>query len=166
LSVVGSERLTESGYFRAKLAQEELIKASSIPYSIVRATQFFEFVKSIADLSTDGNTVHLPPVLIQPMAAEDVASAVCRVAIGLPIDGIIEVGGPEQFRLDELARRALAARKDPRGVVADPRARYYGIEVSDRSLLPGDNARLGQTHFEVWLSQSAPRPAAVASRDW
>src|ERR1700694_3150772 len=108
LSVVGSERLLESGYFRAKIAQENLIKSSSIPYSIVRATQFFEFIKGIADFSTDGNTVRLPPALIQPMAAEDVASAVCRVALGSPVNGTVEIGGPEQFRLDELVRRGLA----------------------------------------------------------
>ena len=154
LSVVGSERLLESGYFRAKIAQENLIKSSSIPYSIVRATQFFEFIKGIADLSTDGNTVRLPSALIQPMAAEDVASAVCRVALGSPLNGTVELGGPEKFRLDELVRRALAARKDPREVVADPQARYYGIKVSETTLIPGGDARLGETRFETWLSQS------------
>jgi uncharacterized protein YbjT (DUF2867 family) len=136
LSVVGTERLLESGYFRAKIAQENLIKASSIPYSIVRATQFFEFIKGIADLSTDSNTVRLAPALIQPMAAEDVASAVCRVALGSPLNGTVELGGPEKFRMDELVRRALAARKDPREVVADPQARYYGIKVSETTLIP------------------------------
>jgi uncharacterized protein YbjT (DUF2867 family) len=155
LSVVGSERLLESGYFRAKIAQENLIKASSIPYSIVRATQFFEFIKGIADLSTDGNTVRLPSALIQPMPAEDVASAVCRVALGSPLNGTVEIGGPEKFRLDELVRRTLASRKDPREVVADPQARYYGIKVSETTLLPGIDARLGDTRFETWLSQSA-----------
>ena len=169
LSVVGSERLTESGYFRAKIAQEELIKSSSIPYSIVRATQFFEFVNAIADLSTDGNTVHLPPVLIQPLAADDVASALGRVAIGSPLNGTIEVGGPEQFRLDELVRRALAARHDPREVVTDAGARYYGISVSERTLLPRDDARLAETRFDDWLSQSVQQmpatsqPAAVVA---
>jgi uncharacterized protein YbjT (DUF2867 family) len=152
LSVVGSERLLESGYFRAKIAQETLIKSSSIPYSIVRATQFFEFIKGIADLSTEGNTVRLPPALIQPMAAEDVAAAVCRVAVGSPLNGTVEVGGPEKFRLDQLIRQALAARKDPREVVTDPQARYYGIKVDDSSLIPGSNARLGETRFEEWLS--------------
>jgi len=152
LSVVGSERMLESGYFRAKIAQENLIKSSSIPYSIVRATQFFEFIKGIADSSTDGNTVRLPPVLIQPMAAEDVASGVCRVALGSPLNGIVEIGGPEQFRLDEWVRRGLAARKDPREVVADPHARYYGIKVSETTLIPGGDARLGDTRFEDWLS--------------
>jgi uncharacterized protein YbjT (DUF2867 family) len=153
LSVVGTERLLESGYFRAKIAQENLIKASSIPYSIIRATQFFEFVKGIADLSTDGNEVRLPPALIQPMAADDVATAVARIAMGSPVNGTVEVGGPEQFRLDELVRRGLAARKDPREVVADPKARYYGIKLSERTLVPGDDAQLGETRFATWLSQ-------------
>ena len=155
LSVVGTERLLESGYFRAKIAQENLIKASSIPYSIVRATQFFEFVKGIADLSTDGNKVRLPSALIQPMAANDVAEAVGRIAVGSPVNGIVEVGGPEQFHLDELVRRDLAACKDPREVVADPQARYYGIKVSERTLVPDNNARLGETRFETWLGRSA-----------
>jgi uncharacterized protein YbjT (DUF2867 family) len=155
LSVVGTERLLESGYFRAKIAQENLIKASSIPYSIVRATQFFEFVKGIADLSTDGNKVRLPSALIQPMAANDVAEAVGRIAVGSPVNGIVEVGGPEQFHLDELVRRDLAGRKDPREVVADPHARYYGIKVSERTLVPDNNARLGETRFETWLTQVA-----------
>jgi uncharacterized protein YbjT (DUF2867 family) len=154
LSVVGTERLLESGYFRAKIAQENLIEGSSIPYSIVRATQFFEFVKGIADFSTHGDKVLLPPTLIQPMAADDVASAVGRVATGTPVNGVVEIGGPEQFRLDELVRRGLAARKDPREVVADPHARYYGVELSERTLLPGDGARLGETRFEDWLSRS------------
>jgi uncharacterized protein YbjT (DUF2867 family) len=155
LSVVGTERLLESGYFRAKMAQENLIKGSSIPYSIIHATQFFEFVKGIADISTVGNKVPLPPVLIQPMAADDVASAVGRIAVGPPVNGTVEAGGPEQFRLDELVRRFLAARKDPREVVTDPHARYYGVEVSERTLVPGDDAQLGETRFETWLSQSA-----------
>ena len=120
LSVVGTERLLESGFFRAKLAQENLIKASSIPYSIVRATQFFEFVKQIADYSTEGNQVRLPPALIQPMAADDVASALGRIATNSPVNGTVEIGGPEQFRLDELARRDLAAFQDPREVISDP----------------------------------------------
>ena len=154
LSVVGTERLLESGFFRAKLAQENLIKASSIPYSIVRATQFFEFVKKIADLSTEGNKVRLPPVLFQPMAADDVAGAVGRIAMSSPVNGTVEIGGPEQFRLDELVRRDLAARKDPREVISDPHARYYGIEVSERTLVPNDDARLGETRFEDWLNQS------------
>jgi uncharacterized protein YbjT (DUF2867 family) len=153
LSVVGTERLLKSGYFRAKIAQENLIKASSIPYSIVRATQFFEFVKGIADFSTKGNEVHLPSALIQPMAADDVASAVGRVATGSPVNGIVEVGGPEQFRLDELIRQGLAAYKDPRRVVADPQATYYGVKLTDRELVPESNATLGKIRFDEWLAQ-------------
>jgi uncharacterized protein YbjT (DUF2867 family) len=163
LSVVGSERLVESGYFRAKMAQENLIKSGSIPYSIVRATQFFEFIKGIADFSTDGNTVRLPSALIQPMAADDVASGVGRVALGSPLNGTVEIGGPEKFRLDELIRQGLAARKDPREVIGDPQARYYGIKVDDNSLIPGKDARLGETRFSAWLNQEtnqSPRPAA------
>ena len=146
--------MPESGYFRAKIAQENLIKGGSIPYSIVRATQFFEFVKPIADFSTVGNKVRLPSALIQPMSADDVASGVGEVAMDSPVNGTVEVGGPEQFRLDELVRRGLAAWKDPREVIADPQARYYGIAVSEKTLIPGDNARLSQTRFETWLSQS------------
>jgi uncharacterized protein YbjT (DUF2867 family) len=160
LSVVGSERLLESGYFRAKIAQENLIKGSSIPYSIVRATQFFEFVKGIADFSTDGNKVRLPTALIQPMAADDVASGVGRVATDTPVNGTTEVGGPEKFRLDELVRRGLAAWKDPREVVADPHARYYGVELSENTLVPGDGARLGETRFADWLKHSTLRAHA------
>jgi uncharacterized protein YbjT (DUF2867 family) len=154
LSVVGTERMLESGFFRAKLVQENLIKASAIPYSIIRATQFFEFVKKIADLSTEGNKVRLPPVLIQPMAADDVASAIDRIAMSSPVNGTAETGGPEQFRLDELIRRDLAARKDPRAVISDPHARYYGIQVSERTLVPNDDAQLGETRFDDWLNQS------------
>ena len=150
LSVVGTDRLAESGYFRAKIAQESLIKDSSIPYSIVHATQFFEFVDGIADAGTDGNTVRLPPALFQPMAADDVASAVAQVAVGAPLNGIVEVAGPDQFRLDELIRRVLKARNDPREVITDPEARYYGIAPSERTLLPGDGARLGEMHFDDW----------------
>ena len=160
LSVVGSERMLESGYFRAKIAQENLIKASAIPYSIVRATQFFEFVKGIADFSTDGSKVRLPSVLIQPMAADDVAGALAQIATGSPVKGMVEVGGPEQFKLDELIRQGLAAFKDPREVVADPHARYYGINVSEKTLLPGENARLSKTRFASWLTQPAAKSAA------
>src|SRR5437016_2392300 len=152
LSVVGSERLLESGYFRAKIAQKNLVKGSSIPHSIVRATQFFEFVKGIADFSTDGNNVRLPSALIQPMAADDVASAIGRIAMGSPVNGTVEIGGPEQFGLDEFIRRDLAARKDPREIISDPHARYFGIEVSERALVPNDDAQLGETRFEDWLS--------------
>ena len=163
LSVVGSERMLESGYFRAKIAQENLIKASSTPYSIVRATQFFEFVKGIADFSTEGNKVRLPHVLFQPMAADDVASAVCQVALGQPVHGQVEFGGPERTHLDDLIRKGLAAWKDPREVVADPHARYYGIEVQERTLVPGDDATLGKTCFADWLTQPASK-AVAASR--
>ena len=159
LSVVGTQQLAESGYFRAKIAQEKLIKESSIPYSIVHATQFFEFLKGLADISFDGEKVHLPPVLFQPMAADDVASGVGRIAVGPPGNGIVEIGGPEQFRLDELVRRRLATLKDPREVIADPRARYSGAEVGERTLVPGKDARLGETRFETWLT----RPAAKAA---
>ncbi|MFL5884169.1 MAG: SDR family oxidoreductase [Thermoleophilaceae bacterium] len=155
LSVVGTDRLLESGYFRAKMAQEKLIEGSSIPWSIVHATQFFEFIRSIADEATEGNEVHLPPSLIQPMAAHDVASAVARVAVGPPLNGIVEVAGPEQFRLDELIRGVLKADNDPREVVTDPDARYYGIKPGERTLLPGDDARLADTRLEDWLKQPA-----------
>src|SRR5262249_10933319 len=141
------------GYFRAKLTQERLIKESSIPYSIVHATQFFEFVKGIADASTDGTTVRVAPVLIQPMAADDVARALARVAVGSPVNGIVAVAGPHQFRLDELVRQGLRARNDPRKVVADSRAGYYGVAVDDRTLVPGNDARLGEIRFEDWLGQ-------------
>jgi uncharacterized protein YbjT (DUF2867 family) len=155
LSVVGTERLSESGYFRAKIAQEKLIRDSSIPYSIVHATQFFEFVKSIAAAATDGDTVRLAPVLIQPIAADDVARALGQVSVGAPVNGIVEVAGPEQFRLDELIRRGLSARNDPREVIADPHARYFGAELSERTLVPGEDARRGETRFEDWLRQPA-----------
>jgi uncharacterized protein YbjT (DUF2867 family) len=160
LSVVGTDRLSESGYFRAKIAQENLIKGSSIPYSIVRATQFFEFLKGLADISLVGDKVHLPPVLFQPMAADDVASALGRVAVGAPVNGIVEIGGPEQFRLDELVRRRLAILKDPREVIADPHARYSGAEVGERTLVPGKDARLGETRFADWLKHPTLRAHA------
>jgi len=159
LSVVGTDRLLESGFFRAKLAQENLIKASSIPYSIVRATQFFEFVEKIADISTEGNQVRMPPVLFQPMAADDVADALGRIAMGSPVRSTVEIAGPEPFRMDELVRRELAARKDPREVITDPQARYYGIQVSERTLLPSDGARLGETRFDEWLGQATKQGA-------
>jgi uncharacterized protein YbjT (DUF2867 family) len=155
LSVVGTDRLTESGYFRAKMAQEELIQRSSIPYSIVHATQFFEFINAIADEATDGNTVRLPPALIQPTAADDVASALARVAVSPPLNHIVEIAGPDVFRLDELIRGVLAARNDPRQVIADPQARYFGITPTERTLLPGDDARLGETHFDDWSKNAA-----------
>jgi uncharacterized protein YbjT (DUF2867 family) len=151
LSVVGTERLSESGYFRAKIAQEKLIRESAIPSSIVHATQFFEFVKSIAAAATDGDKVRLAPVLIQPMAADDVARAVGRVAMGSPVNGVVEIAGPERFGLDEFVRRGLDARHDPRTVIADPGARYFGAVLSERTLVPGDGARLGATRFSDWL---------------
>jgi uncharacterized protein YbjT (DUF2867 family) len=162
LSVVGTQLLAESGYFRAKIAQEKLINESSIPYSIVHATQFFEFLKGLADISMVGGKVHLPPVLFQPMAADDVASGVGRIAIGQPVNGIVEIAGPEQFRVDELVRRRLASLKDPREVIADPNARYSGAKLSDKTLLPGKNARLGETRFEAWLPQQAAQIRSAA----
>lgn len=154
LSVVGTERLTESGYFRAKIAQERLIKESPIPYSMVHATQFFEFIKGIADAATEENTVRLAPVLFQPMAADDVAILVGRTALGPPVDGTIELAGPEQFRLDELIGKSLEAREDPREVIADPTARYFGAELGERTLVPAGEAILGETRFEDWLNRS------------
>jgi uncharacterized protein YbjT (DUF2867 family) len=155
LSVVGTDRLSESGYFRAKIAQERLIKQSPIPYSIVHATQFFEFLKGLADVSIVEGKVHLPPVVFQPMAADDVATAVARIAVGSPVNGIIEIGGPEQFRLDELVRRRLASLNDPREVIADPKALYSGAKLGEGTLVPDSNARLGETRFDTWLTQSA-----------
>jgi uncharacterized protein YbjT (DUF2867 family) len=151
LSVVGTDRLTESGYFRAKLVQEQLIEGSSIPYTLVHATQFFEFIDGIADAATDDNTVRLPPACIQPISADDVASALARVAAGAPLNGIVEIAGPDQFRLDELIGRVLAARHDPREVIVDAQARYFGIAPGERTLLPGDAAHLGTARFEDWF---------------
>jgi uncharacterized protein YbjT (DUF2867 family) len=162
LSVVGSERLSESGYFRAKIAQEKLIKNSTVPYSIVEATQFFEFVKGIADISMRGDKVRLAPVLFQPMAADDVASGLARVAVSQPINGTVEIAGPEAFRLDELVRRRLAQLNDPREVVTDPNARYSGAKLEERTLVPGKDARLGETRFDAWATQAAAKAAAVA----
>jgi uncharacterized protein YbjT (DUF2867 family) len=153
LSVVGTDRLSEAGYFRAKIEQERLIREADRPYSIVHATQFFEFVRGIADLSTVDGKVLLPPVLFQPMAADDVAAGVGRVAVGEPLNGIREIGGPEQFRLDELVRKALAARNDPREVVTDDKARYSGALIGERTLLPGPDAQLGEITLGAWLAQ-------------
>jgi uncharacterized protein YbjT (DUF2867 family) len=158
LSVVGSDRAPESGYLRAKVAQEKLISSSSIPYSIVRATQFFEFFERIADEATDGNTVRIAPVLFQPMAAEDVAKAVARVAVSAPVNGIVEIAGPQQFRFDEFIRLGLGARRDPRVVIADPHARYFGTELGERTLVPGADGRLGEIRFEEWLGKSVIQP--------
>jgi uncharacterized protein YbjT (DUF2867 family) len=156
LSVVGTERLLASGYFRAKLAQENLIKASPIPYTIVRATQFFEFVGSIAQFATEGATVRLPSALMQPIVSDDVAAALADVAIAEPLNDTVELAGPEPIRQDELVRHFLSATGDARKVITDVHARYYGIEVNDQSLVPGDNPRLGPTRFEDWLSHSLP----------
>lgn len=163
LSVVGCDRVPDSGYLRAKVAQEKLIRSSPIPYSILRATQFFEFVKRIADGATEGNTVRIPPVLFQPMAAADVADAVCRIAVGPPLKRVVEVGGPQQFHFDEYVRLALDAYHDPREVIADPHARYFGAELSERALVPGDDARLGEIPFGEWLAREVGRPVSVPS---
>jgi uncharacterized protein YbjT (DUF2867 family) len=160
VSIVGSDRLPENGYFRAKVAQEKLIKESSVPYTIVRATQFFEFVGGIADEATKGEQVRLAPVLFQPIAAADGASAVGRAALDSPLNGTVEVAGPEVFRFDEFIRRNLRTSNDPREVVTDPHARYFGTELSERSLVPDDGARLGETRFADWLKNSAFRAHA------
>jgi uncharacterized protein YbjT (DUF2867 family) len=154
LSIVGIEGLAEGGYFRAKTAQERLIAASANPYSIIRATQFFEFLAGIAEAATEGDTVRLPPVLVQPMAADDVAAAVARVAVGAPVNGVIEVAGPERFRLHELMAQELQALDDPRHVLADAHARYFGARLSEHSLVPDDGAELGATHFSDWLTRA------------
>jgi len=155
LSVVGTERIPDSPYLRAKNAQEALIKGGGIPYTIVHATQFFEFIKRIADEATEGSTVRLPPVLIQPMAAEDVAKAVGKIAVGVPVNGTVDVAGPQQFRFDELIRLGLSARNDPRQVVVDPHARYFGAELDERALIPAGEARLGEIRLQDWLVQPA-----------
>ena len=161
LSVVGTQKMADRGYFRAKEAQEAIIRGAAIPYSIVHATQFFEFVDGIAALATEGDTVRLPHALFQPMASEDVAKAVARTAVGAPVNGIVEVGGPEKFPMDELVRQALAARHDPRTVVADPDALYYGdYAIDDTTLVPAEGAMLGEVHFQDWLE----RQLAAAAR--
>src|SRR4051794_3762150 len=155
LSVVGTGRLPDSGYLRAKATQEKLITDSSIPFSIVHATQFFEFALRIADEATDGDPVRLPHVLFQPMAADDVAAAVCEISQKPPADGVAEIAGPEEFRFDEFIQQALTAKGDPRTVVADPKARYFGTELQERSLVPTNAVRLGEIRFDDWLAQSA-----------
>jgi uncharacterized protein YbjT (DUF2867 family) len=157
LSVVGSDRLPDSGYLRAKVAQEELVKASGIPYTIIRSTQFFEFLGGIAQSATDGETVRLSPAHLQPVASDDVAALVAKVATMAPANGVIELAGPERIGLDDLVRRYLAAKRDTRKVVTDIHARYFGAELNDRSLTPGDNPNIGATSFETWLSQSSAR---------
>jgi uncharacterized protein YbjT (DUF2867 family) len=155
LSVVGTERLAESGYIRAKIAQEKLIKNSPIPYTIVHATQFFEFAARMADDASDGDTVRVPPVLIQPMAADDVAAAVCNVTLAAPLNNTIEIAGPQPLRFEDFLRQRLRAVGDQRVVVADPHARYFGARLNERALLPGDGAQLGPTRFDDWLSHRA-----------
>jgi uncharacterized protein YbjT (DUF2867 family) len=154
LSVVGSDRLPDSGYMRAKLAQEALIKASGIPYTIIHATQFFEFLSGIAQSSTEGQTIRLSPAYLQPVAADDVAALVTEVATMAPANGIIELAGPDRIGLDDLVRRYLAARHDTRKVVTDIHARYFGAELNDKSLTPGDNPHIGRTSFEAWLARA------------
>jgi len=162
LSVVGTDRLLDSGYFRAKMAQETLIEASEVPYTLVRATQFFEFLSGIAQLGTDGQTVRLPPVLFQPIAADDVAAALADFALGAPVNGMVEIAGPERSSLAEFVQRFLSAKRDARKVVADVHARYYGLELNDRSLIPDAGARLGAIRLEEWLGPSAEPPHAPA----
>ena len=171
MSVVGTKELSESGdlattiagYFWAKAAQEGLIKASPIPYTIVHATQFFEFLKSIADDATDGESVRLPSVRFQPMAADDVAKAVARAAVGAPVNGVLEVAGPERFEFDVLIRRFLAASKDPRVVLSDPSARYFGAPLGETTLVPGADASLGEIRFEDWVRDTVAVPATTAA---
>jgi uncharacterized protein YbjT (DUF2867 family) len=160
--VVGTDLLQDSGYFRAKLAQENLIKTSPIPYTLVHATQFFEFIRTIADLSTIGGMVRLPPVQFQPMAAEDVALAVANVALGEAMNRTIEIGGPETFTLNEAVRKVLESDHDPRKVVADPNAPYYGIQVTERSLVPDRGARVGSTTLDWWIAH-VPAPPKIAT---
>jgi len=158
LSVVGTERLLASGFFRAKLAQEKLIQASPIPYTIVRATQFFEFVGSIANSATDGQTVRLPSALLQPIVSDDVATALAGVAVAEPLNSMVELAGPEAIPLDEVVRQFLKANRDPRTVITDEQAIYFGIPLKQRSLVPDGTPRLGATHFEAWLRRSTQKP--------
>lgn len=157
LSVVGSEGLTDSGYMRAKMVQEKLVRSSGVPYSLVHATQFFEFATRIADDATDGDTVRVPPALIRPMAADDVAAALCGVTLGGPLNDTIEISGPEDLSFEDFIRKGLRAAGDPRAVIVDAGARYFGVRLAERALLPGDGARLGATRFDDWLNR--PRPS-------
>jgi len=157
LSVVGTDRLSESGYFRGKIAQEKLIRESKIPYTIVHSTQFMEFLGSIAQSGAIGDSVHLSPAFVQPIASDDVAAAVADCAVGVPLNGVVEIAGPERVRLSDLVQRFLTESKDPRKVVADAHARYFGAELKDDTLVPGDNPRLGTVNFETWFKQSGAR---------
>ncbi|WP_164019928.1 SDR family oxidoreductase [Pyxidicoccus trucidator] len=156
LSVVGTERLLGSGYFRGKMAQEKLITAGRVPYTLVRSTQFFEFMGGIAQAGTEGEAVRLSTALMQPIASDDVADAVADVALGAPVNGIVEVAGPERVRLVDVVQRFMAAKQDGRQVIADARARYFGVELDDTSLTPGATPRVGPTRFEEWLRRPAP----------
>lgn len=157
LSVVGADRLPDSGYMRAKVAQEKLIKSAGVPYTILRATQFFEFMGAIAQSATDGQTVRLPSAFMQPVMSDDVAAALVDITLGEPVNGTVELAGPDRLRFDELVRRFLSASHDARQVVADTHARYFGTELNDQSLTPGDKPRIGSTRFEDWLSYSIPQ---------
>ncbi len=158
LSVVGTDRLAESGYFRGKIAQEKLIREAKIPYTIVHSTQFFEFLSGIAQSGTDGNTVHLSPAFVQPIASDDVAAAMADFTVGTPLNGVVEIAGPERVRLSELVQRYLSKTKDPRTVVADVHARYFGAELKDDTLVPGDHPRIGKLGFDAWFAlPKAPR---------
>lgn len=157
LSVVGTDLLAESGYFRGKIAQEKLVRESRIPYTIVRSTQFFEFLGGIVQSSTDGDTVRLSPAFVQPIASDDVAAAMAACTLGSPVNGVVEIAGPERVRLSDLVRRFLAATHDPRQVVQDTHARYFGAELKDDTLVPGDNPRIGSLDFEAWFA--LPKPA-------
>jgi len=160
LSIVGADRLGSSGYLRAKVAQEKLIRDSGIPFTIVRSTQFFEFAKGIVQSATEGQTVRLSPALMQPIAADDVATAMTGVALSEPLNDTIEIAGPEPIRMDEFAKRFLRATRDPRMVTTDAHAFYFGTELNDQSLIPSKNARLAPTHFEEWLNRSTAQKAA------
>lgn len=155
LSVVGADRLPDSGYLRAKVVQENLIKASGVPYTILRSTQFFEFVGRIADEGSDGNTVRVPAALIQPIVSDDVVAVLAEIVLAAPVNGTLEVGGPERFRFDEIIGRALSVKNDKRKVITDVHARYFGTELDEESLVPGDKARIGQTRFDAWISRSS-----------
>jgi uncharacterized protein YbjT (DUF2867 family) len=165
LSVVGTDRMLASGYFRAKLAQENLIKAAKIPYTIVRATQFFEFVDGIAQAATSGETVRLPPALMQPIVSDDVAAALADVAVEKPLNGTVDLAGPDKISMDELIRQFLAAKSDPRQVTTDTNATYFGTKVNDQSLTPDGNPRLGRTHFKDWLARSVGHAKMSNLRD-